>query len=344
MIKNPSPRVLSFGAATIVSLTLSLLFALLKVNANQAILSVLLIFLTTFFLVHLSIDYFIYRKIKVIYKSINRLKSTKNNKPFSFYLGNGHPMDLVQEEVKEWATAKQIEIAHLKEQEVYRKEFLGNVSHELKTPIFSIQGYVNTLLDGAIDDEKVNKHFLNKASKSADRMATLVMDLERISELETGQMTLEIEEFNINDLLRDCMVSQEFRANQKEITLSFKDGLEKSFDVLADKSQIRQVIINLLTNSIKYSNNGGKTLIGLYDMDENILVEITDQGIGIEESHLGRLFERFYRVDKSRSRDEGGTGLGLAIVKHILEAHQQSINVRSTVGVGTTFGFTLKKV
>jgi two-component system phosphate regulon sensor histidine kinase PhoR len=227
--------------------------------------------------------------------------------------------------------------------ERYRKEFLGNVSHELKTPIFNIQGYINTLLDGAWEDQEVLIHFLKKAAKSTDRIASLVEDLESISQLESGFLTMEMEIFDINDLIHDIFDSLDFRAAEKNIRLDFKEGCDTPFIVEADKDRVRQVIINLLVNSIKYGKENGYTLIGLYDMDENILIEVTDNGIGIEEEHLPRLFERFYRVDKSRSRDEGGTGLGLSIVKHIIEAHDQTINVRSTKGVGTTFAFTLKK-
>ncbi len=227
--------------------------------------------------------------------------------------------------------------------ETYRKEFLGNVSHELKTPIFNIQGYIHSLLDGELDDKELTRHFLNKAAKSADRMEHLVNDLLAISELESGSDKLDLETFDVYELIQDIIEALEFKAREKDITLGFKVGCNPPFFVRADKKKIRQVFVNLITNSIKYGKPSTQTLIGLYDMDKNYLIEVSDHGIGIEEEHLSRLFERFYRVDKARARDEGGTGLGLAIVKHIIEAHNQTINVRSTPGVGSTFGVTLSK-
>jgi len=253
------------------------------------------------------------------------------------------PIKEMEREVRDWAEDKSSEIEQLRTMERYRKEFLGNVSHELKTPIFNIQGYINTLLDGAWEDQEVLIHFLKKAAKGTDRIASLVEDLEAISQLESGFLTMETEIFDVHDLIHDILDSMDMRAAEKNIQLEFKEGCDIPFIVEADKDRIRQVVINLLVNSIKYGKENGYTKVGLYDMDENILVEVSDNGIGIDEVHLPRLFERFYRVDKSRSRDEGGTGLGLSIVKHIIEAHDQTINVRSTKGVGTTFAFTLKK-
>src|SRR5690606_26719975 len=200
-----------------------------------------------------------------------------------------------------------------------------------------------TLLDGATDDPEVLRHFLGKAAKSADRLADMVDDLEIISNLESGYVAMEYEVFDIHDLIKDIFDSLEYMAGQKNISLGFKEGCNYIMIVEADKDRIRQVLVNLVINSIKYGQQNGKILVGMYDMDENVLIEITDNGIGIPPQHLPRLFERFYRVDKSRSRKEGGTGLGLSIVKHIIESHEQTINVRSTPGIGTTFGFTLKK-
>jgi two-component system phosphate regulon sensor histidine kinase PhoR len=278
-----------------------------------------------------------------VYKNIHSLKVRKLDPKISD-INMLDPINEMEREVRDWAADKTSEIEQLQTMERYRKEFLGNVSHELKTPIFNIQGYVNTLIDGAWEDPEVLIHFLKKAAKSTDRIATLVDDLEAISQLESGFLTMEMEVFDINDLMHDIFDSLDFRAKEKNIKLSIKDGCDVPFIVEADKDRIRQVIINLIVNSIKYGRVDGHTFVGLYDMDENILIEITDDGIGIDEEHLPRLFERFYRVDKSRSRDGGGTGLGLSIVKHIIEAHDQTINVRSTKEVGTTFAFTLKKV
>jgi two-component system phosphate regulon sensor histidine kinase PhoR len=227
----------------------------------------------------------------------------------------------------------------------FRKEFLGNVSHELKTPIFNIQGYIHTLLDGAIDDQDVNKSFLGKAARSADRLSDLVADLLEISQLESGELMMEPERFDINALVKDVYEQFEVKAKDRGISLLIKDGCNSPFYVFADRYRIRQVLVNLFINSIKYGNEFGTTTAAYYDMDENILIEVADNGNGISQEHLPRIFERFYRVDKSRAREAGlgGTGLGLAIVKHIIEAHQQTVNVRSTEGKGTTFGFTLQK-
>lgn len=305
---------------------------------------ILIIFVSVFIVGYIVFFYvlqiFIYRKIKLVYKSIHHLKAGKEEPTLKERL-NEDPLEMVNKEVIEWEHEKVIEIEQLKKLEVYRKEFVANVTHELKTPLFSIQGYIHTLLDGALEDEAVNKMFLEKASRNVDRLTNLIADLEVITQLESGSYSLEQEVFDIHMLTQDVFDSLEFKASARKISLSFKKGCDQPFYVFADKEKIRQVLINLLDNSIKYGKESGNTIISFYEMDENLLMEITDDGNGIDEHHLIRLFERFYRADKSRSRDIGGTGLGLSIVKHIVEAHNQTINVRSTVGVGTTFGFTL---
>jgi len=299
-------------------------------------------FTSTFIVFYFLLEKFIYRKIKVIYKTISNFRSAKEIKASRIRLGDDI-LTSVNQEVLDWQQNRSDEITELRRMETFRKEFLGNVSHELKTPIFNIQGYIHTLLEGGIDDKEVNIHYLQRASKYVDRLCLIVEDLESISKLEAGEMILEQRVFNIQDLVEYVFESLEMQTAAKNIHLGFKEGSDKPFYVYADKERIRQVLVNLLVNSIKYGNDKGSTFVGFYDMDENILVEITDNGIGVETQHLPRLFERFYRVDKSRSREAGGTGLGLAIVKHIIEAHHQTINVRSTFGVGTTFAFTLKK-
>jgi two-component system phosphate regulon sensor histidine kinase PhoR len=342
MNKNPTPRSIALFTSVLISLLVGFFSFFIIDNKLQLLGVVVLIFVASYFLFLYSIEVFIYRKIKLVYKNIHSLKIRKNDlKTPEFNMSD--PINEMDKDVRDWATDKSAEIESLRTMEKYRKEFLGNVSHELKTPIFNIQGYINTLLDGALEDPEVLVHFLKKAAKSTDRIASLVEDLEAISQLESGFLTIEFEIFDINDLIRDIFDSLEFRAAEKKITLDFKEGCDVPFIVEADKDRIRQVVVNLIVNSIKYGKEGGHTLVGLYDMDENILVEVSDNGIGIDEEHLPRLFERFYRVDKSRSRDEGGTGLGLSIVKHIMEVHEQGINVRSSKGLGTTFGFTLKK-
>jgi two-component system phosphate regulon sensor histidine kinase PhoR len=253
------------------------------------------------------------------------------------------PIKKVNEEVVQWAFDQKQEISELKAREEYRKEFLGNVSHELKTPIFSLQGYIETLLDGALFDNEVNMAFLKKASNNAERLNNLVNDLLEISKFESGTMSIVYENFDVCELGKEVFETYQPIAADKRINLKIKEGCDRPFRVVADKNRIRQVLNNLVGNAIMYGREMGQVNLGLYEMDKNILIEIADNGEGIDARHLPRLFERFYRIDKSRSRNSGGTGLGLAIVKHIIEAHNQTINVRSKLGEGTTFGFTLKK-
>ncbi len=295
-----------------------------------------------FILIESFIEKFIYDKIRVIYKAIYNLKSPTNNQTETIDL-NSDIVSEVSSKVEEWQKNQQKEIADLKRMEEYRREFLGNVSHELKTPIFNIQGYILTLLDGGLEDKEINVSYLKRAEKSVERMITIVEDLQSITQLETGELELDFEKFNIVDLAKDIIHAQEMNAKNKNITLKISDASEKTIFVSADRFRIRQVFTNLVINSIRYGIDGGETEIRFFDMDENILVEVADNGIGIDQKHLSRLFERFYRVDKHRSREQGGSGLGLAIVKHIIEAHNQVINVRSAEGVGSTFSFTLKK-
>jgi two-component system phosphate regulon sensor histidine kinase PhoR len=299
-------------------------------------------FILSFFLFQYTVERFIYRKIKLIYKNIHQLKLKKGQKPKSVDL-NTDIISEVNKDVEAWAKDQKEEIEYLKNLENYRREFLGNVSHELKTPIFNIQGYIMTLLEGGLEDDKVNRTYLERAEKSVERMVNIVEDLEIITQFESGQLILHKEKFDIVELARDTMTGIQYSAEKSNVKLVFKDIYDKPIPVKADREAIQKVISNLLVNSIKYSKPIGETKVSFYDMDENILIEVSDNGIGIAQEHIPRLFERFYRVDRSRSRDIGGTGLGLSIVKHIIEAHNQTINVRSTVGIGTTFGFTLSK-
>lgn len=248
----------------------------------------------------------------------------------------------IRDEVIEWDKNNRKEIERLTDQEKFRREFLGNVSHELKTPIFSIQGYILTLLEGGLSDKKVNRSFLLKAEKSINRMIEMVDDLDEISKLESNRIGLNTQRFNLYDLAKEVIDSLEYKAEKKNISLHIANSTDDFF-AEADAGKISQVLTNLIVNSINYGKEGGKTTIKCYDLDENILVEVKDNGRGIQKEHLPRLFERFYRIDKGRSRDEGGSGLGLAIVKHIIEAHEQTINVRSTPEEGSVFSFTLKK-
>ena len=341
-MKNPTPAAISFLAALLISLILLPVAWLLGIRDWRLLPFLAISFAITYVFLLAALKHFLYRKIKLIYKIIYTLKSSKFNQAVGDRLGDD-PLGEVMREVQSWAREKGGEMDQVHVMETYRKEFLGNVSHELKTPIFNIQGYIHSLLDGELDDKELTRHFLNKAAKSADRMEHLVKDLLSISELESGSDKLDLETFEVYELIQDIIEALEFKAREKDISLGFKQGCNPPFFVRADKKKTRQVFVNLITNSIKYGKPGTQTLIGLYDMDNNYLIEVSDHGIGIEEEHLSRLFERFYRVDKARARDEGGTGLGLAIVKHIMEAHNQTINVRSTPGIGSTFGVTLSK-
>ena len=291
------------------------------------------------FIIYFSATYYLlkyqfYEKIKIIYKNIYKFKGTSNISDLNLENAN------IQAE--QWADQKEEELIKMKENENYRREFIGNVSHELKTPIFNIQGYIQTLIDGGLQDENVNLKYLKRANLSVDRMINIVDDLEVISQLETNEDVLDLDNFNIVDVINEAFDQLEMKANNMNISLKLSKESNSEI-VYADRNKIQQVFMNLISNSIKYGKNNGVTNVRLFDMTDKMLIEVADNGIGISEEALNRLFERFYRVDKNRSREIGGTGLGLAIVKHIIEAHQQTINVRSTVDVGSTFSFILEK-
>lgn len=345
-MKNLTPRQIALYAAAILTAAVLIVTFTLQLLVNRidpTVLAILTIsiFPISYFLISYMLEIFIYRKVKVLYKSIFNRKSSSSMP--SRISPDENILDEVEQEVIAWAEDHDREIEQYKKNEQYRRDFIGNISHELKTPIFNVQGYLHTLIDGGLNDPKINLDYLYKAAKNLDRLNNIVEDLEIISSLESGKLNLDILPFDIYELAKEVFELLEIQADSYEINLDFKKGSKKSTIVLGDRDRIRQVLINLISNSIKYGKDLGNTLIGFYDMDENILIEISDNGIGISDNHLPRLFERFYRVDTSRSRNQGGTGLGLAIVKHIIEAHKQTINVRSTVEIGSTFGFTLKK-
>jgi len=303
-----------------------------------------LTFAVFYFTIGYVLEQLIFRKVKLIYKFISDTKADpklkKSNKSVTL---NSLSIDNVNEDVVDWAERTEKELEDMKSLETYRKNFVGNISHELKTPLFSIQGYLHTLLDGAIYDEGINIDYLKRAAKNAERLENIVNDLEQINKLEGESYLLEKSIFNTERLTSEIFEDLKKRADQKSIKLKFKQGSALQSKVWADREAIRQVLSNLIVNAIKYGNEKGAVTVSFYEVEEKILIEVSDTGIGINENHLKHLFDRFYRVNSSRSRAEGGSGLGLSIVKHILEAHGEKIFVRSTEGVGSTFGFTLPK-
>jgi two-component system, OmpR family, phosphate regulon sensor histidine kinase PhoR len=289
----------------------------------------------TFISLYFGIRIFLQKRLNKMLKKLHNPPLIKGNR-----LNN--MIDEAEQQVNTVANHRIEEIIQLKSQDSFRKEFIGNLAHELKTPVFAIQGYLDTLIDGAIDDPEIAMNFLERASRASDRMTQLLEDLDAITRLENPELSIEKRPFDIVEVIKEIYESLEFLAKEKRIELSLKKEYSSIY-VMGDRNKIGQVFTNLVKNSILYGNEGGKTMITLDLIDKLILIEITDNGIGIDPKHWPRLFERFYRVEKSRNRHEGGTGLGLSIVKHILELHGQNITMQSTVGVGTTFSFGLEK-
>lgn len=344
--KNTS-AFLQYCALFSVLLSVSLWALCYGLNVTFPLYLMLLVFFISFALSFLFFNFF-YQKIIFgrIEDTINRLRTFRpmDSTPdkIDFVSDVSDPIERFNEEIIHLSNERQKEVEHLKKLENYRKEFLGNVSHELKTPIFNIQGYISTLIDGGINDSKINIDYLKRADKSVDRMIHIIDDLETISQLESGTLSLDIENYNLVEQVHDVISQVEIMAAKKNIKITVNTSSEK-IKTASDRFRIRQVLSNLITNSIKYGREGGETTISISEDKEKISIEISDNGIGIESKHLPRLFERFYRVDKGRSREQGGTGLGLSIVKHIIEAHNQNILVSSEFGKGTTFVFTLPK-
>ncbi len=349
-MKDHKQRNLITSTALVVAAVLTIILSLVNFfvfdgfKSGRALITFVIAFAGAYVMVRYVVNEFIYEKIRLIYKTIHNLKTPKSELKTRLK-EDDDILDSVNTEVVSWAETQKQEIQTLRDQEAYRRDFLGNVSHELKTPIFNIQGYVHTLLDGGLEDEEINRKFLRRADKSVERMISVVEDLDVISRLESGRLELNVQRINIVELVKEVMELEEMKAEKRDISIKFNEKYDRPIRVMADGHQIRQVYINLLDNSIKYGKTGGSIKLRFFDMDEHILCEVADDGPGIEAQHLPRLFERFYRVDKARDRHAGGTGLGLAIVKHVLDAHGQSINVRSITGdnSGTTFSFTLKK-
>ncbi len=337
-------RLLVFYIAATFSLSLACLSFFYENNWTHFAFILVVAFIITFILLSYTIHNYINNRISNIYKLIRNLKLGKDMKVVLAEHASPDPIQNVEEEVRNWATQRTSEISRLQDQEKFRREFLSNISHEFKTPLFAVQGYIETLQDGMIEeDPETALHFLNKASKNIDRLTYLINDLDEISKLETGIISLHIEKFDIIQLIIETKEQLEDKAKRHNIQLVFNVKTHIPIFVKADRSKIQQVLVNLIDNSIKYGKSGGKTTISIFHLIDQVLIEVTDNGIGIEEKSLSRVFERFYRTDKSRSRDIGGSGLGLSIVKHIIEVHEQTVNARSTEGVGTTIGFTLAK-
>ena len=322
---------------------LSLLFYLLDLQFSykSRILVILLFFfffIFSVFLIHYRIERFIQNKIKNIYKDLS-----PSGVSFSQQIIQSD-MEVLRQSLRKFADDQKLEIESLKEKENYRKEFIGNISHELKTPIFTIQGYVLTLLESAIKDKNVREKYLKRTAKGVERLIYIVKDLDLITQFESGIKTIDRSNFDIKQLIENVFDLLEMQAIKNKISIGFDREYQRSFQVFADEERIQQVLTNLIVNSLKYGVKNGKTEVSLEEInEEKILVRISDNGEGVAEEHLPRLFERFYRVDKSGNRKAGGSGLGLAIVKHIIEAHQEKLLVESTPKVGSEFSFTLQR-
>ena len=342
-MKSLKPITLLLGGSSIVGAMIFLMLLIAGIIRNEFSAFELIIIplfagVITYSVFYFFIKYFITERLRVLYRSIRTGKfdgsQNKNYKLSDDLITNA------EIETRRWTDEQIALISKLKKQAAFRREFLGNLAHELKTPVFSIQGYILTLLEGGLEDETVNRTFLERASKASDRMTAILEDLDQLTKLEVNAIPLELTHFNIKDLVQDLFEDLEMRAKKRKIKLKFARDYDSLY-VRADRAKIGQVITNLINNSISYGNNGGTTKVRLFALGDIVTVEVSDNGLGIDEIHLARLFERFYRVEKSRNRNEGGSGLGLAIAKHIVEAHGQTINVRSTLGVGSTFTFSL---
>ena len=303
------------------------------------IIEVIIVFLISFFIIQYRVENFIYKRMKKIYDDVSLLDgSTLGRQKITTN------METLTKEVELFARNKKLEIEALKIRENYRREFIGNVSHELKTPLFTVQGYIETLLDGALNDEKIREKYLKRAKKGVERLTYIIKDLDMITKLEVGELHLEKETFDIIDLIENVFESLEMKASKNLISLTLNEKYQNPIWVKADKDRIQQVLSNLIVNSIKYGINKGTTEISIENLIMNkVLIRIADNGEGINNDEIPRLFERFYRVDKSGSREQGGSGLGLSIVKHILDAHNEKIYVESQIGIGSEFSFTLEK-
>ncbi len=345
-MKTATPRqmalFIAFFSSIIAGIAMLITFSLEHFNYLIAIiLSLLIIFIVIYIFVFYIISAFILNKITPIYKTI--YDRTIPEDDLKKELEENDIISSARKDVLTWSKMKARELARLKQLAQYRHEFLGNMYHELKTPIFNIQGYISTLLEGGLEDRSVNMQYLENTEKNIDRLISIVNDLESMSELESGTQKLNLKKLNIKKLFEESFEMNSILAKERGIKLKFAKKQDKPINVMADRKRILQVINNLIINSIKYGKKNGTTTVDFLELGDNILIEVSDNGIGIPKKDIPRIFERFYRVDKSHSSKLGGTGLGLSIVKHIIEAHNQKITVSSKVDEGTSFTFTLKK-
>lgn len=340
-IKSLTLRIIIFSSLLFIALLTGILVWFKDNFFLPTIISAIVFILSNYFYVKYTIDREFYDKVRTIYKNIYNYKVSKidlKHRIKSSKIG----LDDVKQEVSDWMDENVKQISNMVALEKYRKEYIGNVAHELKTPIFNIQGYISTLIDGAMEDSHLTKKYLLRAEAGIDRLIAIVEDLDTITKLELNEVSLDIKRFDITQVIRDVIDSFEFKSQERKVNIILQH--QDPVFVEADKNKIKQVLVNLIENGIKYSKDEeGEVRIKIFDMEDQYLIEVSDHGIGIEEKDIIRVFERFYRTDKARSRQFGGTGLGLSIVKHIIEAHNQTINLRSQYGIGTVFGFTLKK-
>jgi len=340
--KNLSPKQLAALTALLLATLLTISIFILFTNWKLSLVYFIISFAITYFILNEILEVFIYRKIKLIYKLISQTKASKREEAYQKYILPKKGIDEVRKDVEEWAAQKTKEILTLQSNEAFRKEFLQNLSHEIKTPIFAIQGYLELLADGDMENPVTGKRFVNKAQSNVQRLVQLLGDVDSITNLEINKDPILKQSFIIQDLIVEAVNNLNVKWIQKNIQFSFKKGSENPTYVFADKNKVYQVIVNILSNASKYGKIDGQIIASVYSIEgQKILIEISDDGIGVAEEHIPRLFERFYRTDDARSREIGGTGLGLAICKHIIEAHNETIHIRSKMGVGTTVGFTL---
>jgi two-component system phosphate regulon sensor histidine kinase PhoR len=343
MIKIKKTYKFALYSSLVITLIVSLLlvsFFYKQIGLLEAIGFILATFLCSLVVIQYRSEKFIYRLIKKTYEDVSLLDKTMLHQE-----AVTTDIRTLTNDVKKIAAKNKLKIETLQIRDEYRKEFMGNIAHELKTPLFTVQSYILTLMDGAVEDENVRDKYLNRASKGVERLIYIVDDLDLITKLEIGNLSLSKEEFDVVKMISDVFELFEIRAQEKGISLVFDRPYTKPIIVKADKEKIRQVVTNLIVNSIKYGQKNGTTEISVEQLNrDKVIVRVTDNGQGIQQDHLPRLFERFYRVNSSGSRDEGGSGLGLSIVKHIIEAHSQKIYVESEYGVGSEFSFTLKSI